>query len=549
MRVYVPALFLLGLPGGGWAQKEAAPATEARAVRAFAAAARDPLTLRALLGRMPKGADLHMHFSGAVYAETFLEEARTDLMCVDPAKKSLTKNLGTTRSIPPQPMCGDGQRRVEEAFSDQGFYDSLVDWFSMRSFVPSAGVSGHDQFFSTFDRYDPTHSAGARHGGEWMDEIASRAAGQNEQYLEIMHTPDLGRAIAVAGTYVWSTEPRVKVAFEQDVTGTTEEALAAARSAMLGSAEFARAVEADRAEFAKILADGREREHCGTAEAARGCGVKVRFLFQVLRANPPAVTFAQTLLGFEIATRQMEADGAEAKVVGINFVQPEDSRVAMAEYTRQMRMIGYLHRLYPKVHIALHAGELVEGLVPPDGLRFHIQQAVEVAGAERIGHGVDVMNEDGADALLKEMVERHVMVEMNLTSNDVILGVTGVRQPLAVYQAAGVPVALSTDDEGVSRIDLTHEYVRAATEFHLGYLDLKRMARTSLEHSFLPGASLWRTPGTFTTPVTACGTHAVLDASPSKACGVFLQSNPRAAEEWEMERRFHVFESSLPNGI
>ena len=33
------------------------------------------------------------------------------------------------------------------------------------------------------------------------------------------------------------------------------------------------------------------------------------------------------------------------------------------------------------------------------------------------------------------------------------------------YRAAQVPVALSTDDEGVSRIDLTHEYVRAALDY------------------------------------------------------------------------------------
>jgi len=45
-------------------------------------------------------------------------------------------------------------------------------------------------------------------------------------------------------------------------------------------------------------------------------------------------------------------------------------------------------------------------------------------------------------------------------------------------------VALSTDDEGVSRIDLTHEYVRAALDYHLNYRDLKELARTGMEHDF-----------------------------------------------------------------
>ena len=163
-----------------------------------------------------------------------------------------------------------------------------------------------------------------------------------------------------------------------------------------------------------------------------------------------------------------------------------------------MKMLDYLHSVYPKVHISLHAGELAPGLVPPEGLRFHIRQAVELGHAERIGHGVDVMYEDDAAGLLKEMAQKHVMVEINLSSNEGILGVKGAEHPFPLYRAAHVPVALSTDDEGVSRIDITHEYVRAALDYHLSYQDLKQLARTGMEHNFLPGASLWAAPDVFT---------------------------------------------------
>ncbi len=551
MRVRAALLLLLLSPGCLHPQQAPVSASESKASRAFSAASGNPLKLRALLVKMPKGGDLHVHLSGAVYAETFLDEARADLMCVDPAAKSLATNIGTTRSIPPQPVCGEGRRRVEDAFSDQTLYDTLVNWFSMRSFVPSAGFSGHDQFFATFDRFDPTHTAGARHGGEWLDQIATLAAAQNQQYLEIMHTPDLGQAIAAAQAVTWPAAPQTIAAFHQDITGTSDAELQAARASLLASPQFEKALAADRVEFAKILADRHEREHCDAAsEASPACAVRVRFLFQVLRANTPAITFAQTLLGFELVEREADARGSnphpDPQVVGINFVQPEDNRVAMAEYTRQMRMIGYLHGLYPKVHITLHAGELVEGLVPPEGLRFHIRQAVEIAHAERIGHGVDVMNEDDAGSLLQSMAAKHIMAEINLTSNDVILGITGVHHPLPLYRLAAVPVALSTDDQGVSRIDLTHEYVRAAMDFHLGYPELKQMARTSLEHAFLEGASLWRSPDIFNEPVAACASRAPLGQHPGSACAAFLAANPRAAEQWEMERRFHLFEGSLP---
>ena len=94
------------------------------------------------------------------------------------------------------------------------------------------------------------------------------------------------------------------------------------------------------------------------------------------------------------------------------------------------------------------------------------------------------MYEDHPYDLLKEMAAKHIMVEINLTSNDVILGVRRKDHPFPIYRCFGVPVSLSTDDEGVSRIDMTHEYVRAAETYALSYADLKQMVRTGLEYDF-----------------------------------------------------------------
>jgi adenosine deaminase len=201
--------------------------------------------------------------------------------------------------------------------------------------------------------------------------------------------------------------------------------------------------------------------------------------------------------------------------------------------------------LYPKIHLSLHAGELAPGLVPYEGLCCHIRLAVEQAQAERIGHGVDIMYENRPHDLLKEMAANHVMVEISLTSNAVILGISGRDHPFSLYRVFGVPVALSTDDEGVSRIDLTHEYVRAVQTYDLHYADLKRMVRTSLEHSFLPGASLWGAPDVFTRIVSACSRDSLGAEKLSSSCAAFLKSSERAHQQWELERRFRAFESEL----
>ena len=208
-----------------------------------------------------------------------------------------------------------------------------------------------------------------------------------------------------------------------------------------------------------------------------------------------------------------------------------------------MKMLEFLHGIYPKVHISLHAGELAPGMVPPAGLCCHIRLAVEQAHAERIGHGVDVMYEDRPYDLLKEMAAKHVMVEINLTSNDVILGVSGKNHPLPIYRRFGVPVALSTDDEGVSRIDLTHEYVRAVETYGLTYADLKQMVRASIEHGFLAGASLWSDQDRFNRPIASCAPD-TLGPAPLASVRRFPSIERTSATGMELERRFREFEAA-----
>ena len=494
-----------------------APTAENRTAHAFDLARADPLNLYAFLFRMPKGADLHNHLTGAVYAESWIRFAAEDNLCVDLATHSFFQSRAMTDSLPPQPVCGDGNLPAAHANQDQHLYDALIDAFSMRSFVPSTGVSGHDHFFDAFAKF---HGISHVHTGEFLDELATRAAAQNEQYMELMLTPPFDHTAAIAKDLGWHADESFSNFRDQLLAKGLRDDIAVVR-ANLDEAESTR----------------RQAERCGEPNQATACAVQLRFIYQVLRGFPPEQVFAQTLLGFEAAS-------ADPRVVGINLVMPEDGYVSMSDYALQMRMVGFLHGVYPKVHITLHAGELAPGLVTYDGLSFHVRQAVEIAHAERIGHGVDVMYEERPYDLLKGMAAKHVMVEINLTSNDLILGISGKNHPFPIYRKFGVPVALSTDDEGVSRIDLTHEYVRAVETYALSYADLKQMVRTSLEHDFLPGSSLWREQDVFTRPVAACSAEFLGAEKPSSNCAAFLKSSEKAKQQWELERRFRAFESA-----
>ena len=457
----------------------------------------DPLLLRRFLEQMPKGGDLHNHLSGTAYAETFVQLAAADGLCIDSGALAYTTcDVKSATQVP-----------ASRALSDSRLYGQLLDALSMRQFRGDS-ASGHDHFFSTFGRFA---AVSRKHVPEMLTEVVARFARENVDYVESLFGQDrgaareLGRALPVGAPFSTMRNRLLE--------GGLPEVVKASRATL------------DQAEshLRKTLA-------CGTPDAQPGCESTVRYLFEAHRAYPREQLFAELVVGFELAR-------ADSRVVGINVVQPEDSYASMNGFDELMRMFAFLRPLYPGVRVTVHAGELAAGLVPPEGMQSHIRDSVLIARAERIGHGVDIARERDALELLRTMARRPVAVEVCLTSNDVILGVTGTRHPLRMYLAAGVPVVLATDDAGVSRIDMTTEWQRAVEEHVVAYADLKRFARNSIELSFLEGKSLWvdRDYDEFVEP---CATAA------SPECEAYLAANPKAREQMRLEWRLHTFERS-----
>jgi len=485
--VFLALALLLG--AGTAAAADDLSGGETRTARFLQGIENDPLRLHAFLAEMPKGGDLHNHLDGAVYAETFLAHAEAAGLCIDVA----------ARAIRPAP-CKPPLQPARDALAIPGLHDLMVDSLSMRDYVPTPDDrSGHDHFFGTFGKFAPA----ADDRGAMLAEEAHRAAAEHTSYLEIMTMPMLRQVTALGLASPWHDTD-----FAADL-GALEPKL----PALLSDA---------RQEMDKEDARMRAVLGCGTPQADAGCAVTLRYQAFALRAMPPAAVFAQIALGFALA-------GSDPRFVGVNIVQPEDDPVALRDYRLHMAMLRFFHERAPSVRLSLHAGELAAGLVPPEALRFHIREAVEVAGASRIGHGVDIMFEDRPDALLAEMASKGIAVEINQTSNDQILGVRGPHHPFADYRAAGVPVVLSTDDEGVERIDLTHEYVRAVETWHLGYRDLKALARASIRYSFLPGAPL----------------RTATDGAPRPPSDAELAASAKARLQWQLERQFAAFEQEM----
>jgi adenosine deaminase len=495
-------------------------ACEALAASRLDAARGSPAALTDLLRRFPKGGDLHNHYAGAVYAESYLGWARADGLRVD-----------DHFTLVDAAKCGPSACADLPTSAADPRFDTLVRAWSMKDFQPGA-ESGHDHFFAAFSRFGVV-SHEAKRQGAMLAETMRRAADDGAVYLEVLLTvvrPPVSDIAKDAG----ALDPQNFPAFEQKLRA---------------DARWPALLASSRQALAEIESSARAELGCAASPATPACRLTVRYVAQVGRTAPAPQIFAEFLAAFEVSQ-------AEPHVAGVNLVSPEDNATALQDYDLQMAILGFLgaeFRGRSPLRVTLHAGELTPALVPsahPEYLKAHIRNAVEIAHAERIGHGVDVLSERDAQGLLAEMHQRGVTVEICLSSNAIILGVSGAAHPLGAYLSAGVPVVLATDDAGVSRSSLTGEYARAVAVQGITYPQLKAMARRSLTAAFVPGASLWASGASGASGASVDSARAVeacagpLGAEhPPDACAQLLASSERARLQWTLEGQLAAFEA------
>lgn len=501
-------------------------AREERVQGRFEAASHSHSLLRALLRKLPKGADLHSHLSGAVRTERLIEWGAEDGVCVT-----------TATFVATPPPCDVGQVPLADALSDPVLYGDVLRAWSMEGFQGTV-LEAHAHFFATFGKFGAVLSE-ARTGDSIAD-VLSTAGGNHLLYVELMQGLNSSAVGSVASRYIAPGDP------------WDEATLLAARIQIMGDPVFGETLEITKASIANALGKTRHLLGCDTPDPDPGCDVEVRLLLSANRTRDRGFVFAQWVYAYELAQ-------VAPQVVGVNLVSPEEDPNSLLFYDDEMFALDVLRRFNQQdparrpVRISLHAGELISEVLPdtPEGqrhLRFHIQHAVDIAHAERIGHGIALFGEgqgESVQPLLQRMRESDVLVEICLTSNAVLLGVEGPAHPLSTYLEHGVPVALSTDDHGVFRTDITDDFVRAVTVQKLDYRTLKSMVRASLEHSFLPGASIWKVRSRYDTVTDACAPDEPGDPQPSPACAELLAGSERAAMQWKLEAQLHAFEHSL----
>ncbi len=207
---------------------------------------------------------------------------------------------------------------------------------------------------------------------------------------------------------------------------------------------------------------------CEASRRAAPKGIRLQFIFDATRQFGLAAAMVVARL-----TAQMKNEGVVAFGMG-----GDELAVPAAEFRG-----AYDFAAGASLHRLAHAGEI--------GGPESIREAVEILGAERIGHGIAAMHDEGVMDLL---IARGVPLELCPTSNLCTgalarqLGrasATAQDHPLKQFVARGLNVALSTDDPAMFQTRLLGEY-------DFGYrqgLELRQLARiveAGFEFAFVP---------------------------------------------------------------
>ena len=411
--------------------------------------------LTAFFSQMPKGGDLHHHFSGSIYAEPLLKRAIED---------NFYLNIETMDVLKERPSKGKWEQFsvLKNNGTLELFKQKILQKWSVKDYN-GVDYPSDKLFFESFMKFEPAIQGNF---GQGLIELKNRAITENVSYIETqlstipttINTDELGpfnsrlRKLALV-----KDEKKILKSLDSIYTSLIK-----------------KGAETDAKNFninfvTKLHNDLKIDDSQFT----------MRYQNFVLRFMEPVDLFKNLVIAF------ISADGSPL-MAGVNIVSPEDGETSMNDYWLHMIMFKYCHSRYPNVKYTMHAGELTLGLVQPEELTWHISAAVYTAGTNRIGHGVDIAYEKDAYDLLRFMAKNKIPVEINLVSNEFILKVKENRHPLTLYKNFGVPIVISTDDAGILRSNMTEQYVLLAKRYkNISYADIKEFVYNSINYSFI----------------------------------------------------------------
>lgn len=128
--------------------------------------------------------------------------------------------------------------------------------------------------------------------------------------------------------------------------------------------------------------------------------------------------------------------------------------------------------------ITIHSGEINTPQSP-----WYVKEAIEILGADRIGHGLQIYREP---KMIEYVREKKILLELCPTSNWLTQSVTSLKQhPIRQLMKEGVRVSVNTDDPGIFDFDLPHEYRVLHQEHNFSLEEFNRINDDAAQASFI----------------------------------------------------------------
>ena len=406
--------------------------------------------LTAFFSQMPKGGDLHHHYAGSIYAESILDQAIAE---------DFYLNTQTMMVAKEKPKFGPWEQfsTLQGVGQLDKYKLKIMQKWTVKDYN-NVDYPSDKLFFESFDKFWPAANG---HFDEGLLELKNRAVKENLSYIETQISPVIFD--------MKSNDLNVYNGKLHQLSATHDEKAIMQLFDTLYNTFLERGAKGYAENFNK---DFIAKLHNGLK--IDDVHFTMRYQNFVLRYMDPVNLFKNLVVNF------ISADSSPL-IAGVNIVSPEDGEVSMKDYWLQMLMFKYCHSRYPDVKYTMHAGELTLGLVQPEELTWHISSAIHTAGANRIGHGVDIPYEENCYELLRYMSKNKIPVEINLSSNEFILKVKNDRHPITLYKEFDVPIVICTDDAGILRTSMTEQYVLLASRYkNITYADIKQFVFNSI---------------------------------------------------------------------
>ncbi|MCB1112154.1 MAG: hypothetical protein KDK72_05800 [Chlamydiia bacterium] len=424
----------------------------------------DVTKIRDICRRLPK-ADLHTHNTGAVYPADWMRLALLYDLLFNPHTLRFTDKKLNGLWLRAKDSLGEYSEKLTNKTTVKGVVE---------------GADPHSSFYNSFqlceDIADVTN---------WKDKNAPVFRTNHEQNVSLV-------------------EERIDVCIEEsEVPSTWKKAFDNANL----SDEFFESIfntlvtEHKSVLDSKIQATKDQLAQCIHSDATTGkevpytdieSPVVFRYFVDISRENDFPLFCANLIFAVRL---YQEIEG----IIGFDIAGDESSWHAIISFQQQIKFIEYLEKSgkLEDIHIVLHTGELTVATVKDK--RWFENRAIETLSIKigtrlrRLGHLCSIERESRRTEVLNELLERDIAVELNIGTNEIILGYTkGKREYLKILKKAGIPLIPCSDDEGYTKIDLTEIYVKLILEEDFTIHDIIECLRNGIRFSCLKGEEIFQ---------------------------------------------------------